>query len=115
MLAKEYRLTKTKEFENVFDNGKAFFTKILGIKYAKNNLDVTRFGILISAKISKKAVVRNKIKRRLREIIRLHFDKIKQGYDIVVLTRSGIKESDYEKLERDMGYAMSRANLLKKL
>ncbi|MFH0854495.1 MAG: ribonuclease P protein component [bacterium] len=112
MLNKKNRLTKDKEFENVFNNGESFFTKILGIKYIKNDLSITRFGILVSAKISKKATVRNKIKRRFREILRLHLDKIKFGYDIVVLTRNSITECDYEEMGKNMEYALRKAGLL---
>lgn len=112
MLPKKNRLTKNKEFENVFKNGDTFFTKILGIKYIKNGLEITRFGIIISHKISKKAVVRNKIKRRIREILRLNFEKIKKGYDVVILTRTGISDCEYDELEKNIEYALRKARLL---
>ncbi|MFH1030642.1 MAG: ribonuclease P protein component [bacterium] len=115
MLRKNYRLTKNKEFENIFKNGKSFYTKILGIKYIENTLNIPRFGILVSTKISKKAVIRNKIKRRLREILRLHENLIKPGYDIVVLTRAPVTECDYGEIEKNMEYAIRKAGLLRKI
>lgn len=112
MLPKQNRLTKNKEFENVFKNGGTFFTKILGIKYMENGFGLTRFGIIIGNKISKKAVARNKIKRRIREILRLNFDKIIEGYDIVILARTGIAEIEYDELEKNIEYALRKARLL---
>ncbi|MFH0856794.1 MAG: ribonuclease P protein component [bacterium] len=112
MLPKQNRLTKNKEFENIFENGDSFFTKILGIKYVKNEINITRFGIIISNKVSKKAVVRNKIKRRLREILRLNFDQIKKGCDIAILARPGISNCEYDELEKNIEYALRKTGLI---
>lgn len=111
MLPKEHRLTKEKDFENVFKNGVSFFTKILGIRYAKNNLNITRCGIIVSQKISKKATARNKIKRRLREILRFYINDIISGYDLIVLTRAEIADKEYEKIFKDLEYILKRTGL----
>ncbi len=113
MLSKQFRLTKEKDFENAFKKGASFFTKILGIKYIKNNLDDSRFGIIVGKKISKKATARNKIKRQIREILRLHVSQIKNGYDIIIITRDSILDSDYDKIEKNIEYAFEKSGLLK--
>ncbi|MFC1613323.1 ribonuclease P protein component [Patescibacteria group bacterium] len=112
MLPKNNRLTKTKDFDNVYKKGRNFFTKILGIKYIKNELDMTRIGLVISQKISKKAVVRNKTKRRLREILRLRLSNIHKGYDIIILTRKGIEDCDYAEIEKNIEYALNKTHLI---
>ena len=57
MLKKINRLTKQKDFEKVFKNGQSVYDGKLGIKALANNLPENRYGIIISAKVSKKAVV----------------------------------------------------------
>lgn len=99
MLSQKYRLTKEKDFEHVFKKGRSFFVKELGVKAVKNDLGYSRFAIVVSNKISKKAVERNKIKRRLREIIRLILPNIKKGVDGVVVSRPSIADLDYKDIE----------------
>ncbi|MCD6471195.1 ribonuclease P protein component, partial [bacterium] len=79
MLSKRYRLRKKGDFERLSKFGKKFYTKEIGLKYIKNNLQISRFGVVVSLKISKKAVVRNKLKRRILDIIKKNIDFIKPG------------------------------------
>jgi len=102
MLPKKYRLSKKKEFDFVFNNGKSSYGKLLGVKIAKNDLPLSRFGILVGSKIDKRAVVRNKTKRRLRAIIYENLDKIKKGYDCVIITLPLIKEACYQEIKKDL-------------
>ncbi len=85
MLKKYLRLSKKKEFDLVFKKGKSTYSPFLLLKYADNGLPLSRFGIIVSNKVSKKATKRNLIKRRLREIIRLNQPKIKKGFDFVII------------------------------
>ena len=84
MLPKQYRLTKNKDFARVAQQGKIIFSYALGLKYIKNNLNYSRFGIIVSLKVSKKAVIRNKIKRRIRAILKENLSNIVQGYDFLM-------------------------------
>lgn len=88
MLKKYLRLAKQKDFENVFDRGRYFSEDILSLKVAKNNFDYSRFGFIVSNKISKKAVARNRIKRLLRESARLLHKNIKPGFDGVFICKN---------------------------
>jgi len=99
MLPKENRLTKTKNFKRVWQKGKGLFKKELGVKWVKNDLDVSRFAIIVSLKISKKATQRNKVKRRLREIVWKNLNRIREGCDVIIITRPGILELDYWQIE----------------
>lgn len=113
MLKKQNQLTKDKEFDNVFKNGKSSYDKIIGIKVIANNSDNSRFGILISTKISKKAIERNKIKRQIREIIRLDLEKILSGYDFIIITLAPVLGKTYQELEKSIHNHFKKLKLYK--
>jgi ribonuclease P protein component len=71
---------------------------MLYLKYYPNNLGENRYRIIVSKKVSKKAVVRNKIKRRIREILRCL--DIKPGYDIVVITNKEIVDKSFQEIKQ---------------
>lgn len=97
MLKKIYRVTKKKEFDLIFSQGKSRQTEELGVKLLVNDLTFNRFGVIISNKVSKSAVVRNSIKRKIRANFDHLLPNLKKSYDIVVITRpSVIKLSSQE-------------------
>ena len=114
MLSREYRLQKEQDFTRVHHTGRFIGQKFLAIKFIPNHLDVSRFGFLVGTKISKKSVVRNKIKRRLRETIRLKLAKIKPGFDVVVMVRLEIVDKTYQEIEQAISGALKEAKLLSK-
>ena len=63
------RLAKKKDFTRVFKQGRSLYGKFLGVKVFSNQLAKSRYGIIISAKVSKKAVERNKLKRQISRIV----------------------------------------------
>jgi ribonuclease P protein component len=68
------------------------------VLYAKKNrLNQNRVGITVSKKLGG-AVVRNRVRRRLREVYRLHEDRFLPGYDIVVVARSRAIDASFESL-----------------
>lgn len=69
----------------------------LHIKYKPNHLTKNRFRIIVDLKVSKKAVIRNKIRRRLKEILRQF--EMKQGYDIVVITTPAIVKQGFKEIK----------------
>jgi len=103
MLPKKNRLTRDKEFDRVFKNGKSSYNNIVGFKVINNNLNINRFGIIVGKKVSKKAVERNKIKRQIRAIIRSKkLEKIKQGYDCLIIALPKIKLTNYQTIEKSI-------------
>jgi ribonuclease P protein component len=91
---------KKKEFEAVFRKGKTKAGKLVFLKILKNNQDDNRFGVVVSKKISKKAVNRNKIKRRLREIIRQAH--IKPGLNIIIIAKPEIIDKNYQDIKNEL-------------
>ena len=99
MLKKEFRLRRKEEVQTVFKCGKFVSIPELIFRFLPNNLEFTRIAVLVGVKISKKAVDRNRIRRRLRELTRLHFEKFPRGFDLLVIARdSKLREIEFEKL-----------------
>jgi len=112
MLKKENRLIKKKDFDQVFEKGKSSFNKLLGIKAVDNKFSFSRFGIIVSTKISKKAVERNKIKRRIRDVIQKDLENIEIGKDVVIITLPEIKNKEYEEIDRAIKSGLKKLKLL---
>lgn len=113
MFKQENRLTKQKDFDNVFKKGMSSFDNSLGLKAVKNNLSKNRIGVIVSSKISKKAVERNKIKRRLREASKLYLDKVGPGFDLVLIGLPESKEKSFQDLEKSIFDHLNKLKLLK--
>jgi ribonuclease P protein component len=113
MLKKGNQLRLDKDFDQVFKKGRSSYVEILGIRVFLTKAKRNRFGILVSNKVSKKAVERNKIKRRIREIFRLKLDKIKPGYDIVVITLPQILGKDYQRIESAINISLKKLKILR--
>ena len=102
-------LRKKKDIDQVFTAGLSFYCPILGLKVLKNNLDHNRYGIVIGLKVSKSAVVRNKIKRQIREVIRREFPQTDTFYDIVIIVIKEIVDKEFLDIKKEL------LNLAKKI
>lgn len=91
---------RKKDFNNVFRKGRARVGRLVFLKFLKNDLNNSRFGFVVSTKISRKAVVRNKIKRRLREIVRQ--SNIEPGFDVVIIAKPEITDSNYQDIKNEL-------------
>jgi len=103
------KLSKTSEFKRVFSEGRRIEGKNLIIFILKNDYDFNRLGIIVKKEIGK-AVVRNKIKRRLREASRLLNKKLLPGYDIIVLAKNNIRESNFFEICHDLERLLIKGN-----
>ncbi|MBZ9569559.1 ribonuclease P protein component [Patescibacteria group bacterium] len=112
MLAKINRLKKRKDFDLVFKRGKGFKEDFLVLKMIRNNLNQTRFGFIVGGKISKKATLRNRIKRRLRELIRMKLKRIKKGFDLILIAQTGLENKDFWEIEEIINKLFSKAKII---
>ena len=112
MLPQNNRLKKKKDFERVFKKGKGVKEDFLTLKTAKNDLDDSRFGFVVSQKVSKKATVRNKIKRVLRKIMEENLPLIKKGNDVLIITLPGLEIKDFWEFKEVCNKLLRRANLV---
>jgi ribonuclease P protein component len=113
MLPKENRLKKEKEFEAVFKGGRTLKGKNVFLRYLINGTDKTKVGFVVSKKISKLAVERNKIKRRMREVVRLKKKDMKEGLSIIIVSLPQIKGKDYREIREDLESLLSKEELIK--
>lgn len=111
MLKKENRLLKSADFARVLGRGRAVASGFFLLKYIKTNSPRARTGFVISAKVSKKAVERNLLKRRMREIIRRDADTaVGAGYDIVFVARKNALNLNFAELKKEILNLLSKIN-----
>ena len=87
------------EFRRMYAKGKSGVSSCLVVYCRPNRREHNRLGVTVSAKLGH-AVVRNRIRRRLREIYRLSQPKMKQGFDVILVARSRAVTATYWELER---------------
>jgi len=108
-MRKEQRLTKRRDFATVYRKGRAFANPLLALRLLPNQLPYSRYGFAVGKRVGK-AVVRNQVKRRLREGIQML--PVESGWDIVVIARSRAAAADFHALRGATEGLLSRARVL---
>ena len=108
-MRKEQRLTGDKRFSEIREERRAWSNRLLVLKRVPNGLDTSRFGFLVGKRIGG-AVVRNRVKRRLREAVRLV--PVESGWDIVLIARRDAPTSRYGHLCRAAEDLLRRSKVL---
>ena len=98
-------------FRRLYSKGKSCANGYLVIYCRPNGMQENRSGLTVSAKLGH-AVVRNKIRRRLREIYRLNEHRFRPGWDIVVVARSRAVDAPYKKLEKSYLHLAGKLGLV---
>lgn len=102
MLKKINRISSRKEFLEIKNKGAINYSPIFGWLSLRNDDDQKKFGFVISKKISKRAVDRNKIKRRLTEVIKKYLDDFSNGTRIVFLAKKEILNKNIKEIEEEI-------------
>lgn len=105
-------LKKNSDFRRLYSKGKSVVTPYLVLYCRRNRLGVNRLGYTVSTKLGH-AVVRNRVRRRLREIYRLNSQVLKTGWDIVVVARSRCVGAQYQRMNAAFLDACGKLDLLK--
>jgi ribonuclease P protein component len=106
---REQRITRPEQYTLVYHEGSTRTDRFLVLKFMPNRLEFSRYGISVSKRVGK-AVVRNRVKRVLREILRL--TRLEPGWDIILIARSPAAGSGYEQLEKAAINLLTRARIL---
>ncbi|MFA5375253.1 MAG: ribonuclease P protein component [Dehalococcoidia bacterium] len=108
-MKKATRLKGKREFDTVFSEGRAWANNFVVLKALPNDAGVNRYGIVAGRRLGN-AVVRNGVKRRLRDMV----SKIaaREGWDVVLVARKAAAETDYHTLESATRDLFARARLL---
>lgn len=112
MLPKPNRLHLDKDIKTLFAKGKGVFDVYAGFKYRKNGVGASRFAVVVGTKVSKSAVTRNRLRRQIREVIRLRLGEIKPGFDVMMLVRKEAIGKTYEELEKHVVNGFKKAGIL---
>ena len=106
----EQYLTRPQQYTLVYSKGSSWASKSVVIKTLPNGLSWSRYGLSVSKRVGN-AVTRNKVKRRLREILRMM--PIKPGCDIIVIARPAVVDTNYAGLKKSVEVLLFEANLLR--
>ena len=109
IMAGQGHLTKSEQYELVYNKGSSWVSSLLVMKALPNGLGLSRYGLSVSKRVGK-AVIRNRVKRLLREILRL--TPLPVGWDIIFIARSSAATADYTSLAKSVTDLLSRAGLL---
>jgi ribonuclease P protein component len=110
-MKRKYRLRHNSDFQRVRQIGKSYASPILVLAFLRNELEYSRFGFVVSKRLGK-AVRRNKIKRQMREIVRLEMSHIKPGFDLVFIARVPSSKASYPEISHSISKLLKTADLL---
>ena len=123
MLPKEYRLKRMKDFEILFKegwfvSGEMFTAKVWKInveKYPRRKYteDDLKIGLVVGLKVSKSAVKRNRLKRQMREVVRLALknEKLRKGFMVAIIAKPVALGKEHEEIEKDIVNVLEKAKL----
>ncbi len=108
-MKKRERLKARKDFVNVYRKGRAWVNRLLVLRALPRDLPHYRCGFVVSKRVGK-AVVRNRLKRRLKEGLRAL--TVQPGWDLILLARPPAATASYHELREAIVNLLSRARLL---
>jgi ribonuclease P protein component len=111
---KQHRLAKREDFNKVFRFGKSVANQQFVLYHlTKPEHEYFRLGVSVSKKIGN-AIVRNRLRRIMKEIVRLNKEGITLTADFILIARKPVVEMDYHQIESCMLHVLKKANLYKK-
>ncbi len=108
-MKKENRLKKRKEFAYIFKKGEGFSAKYLVLTFVKSKLKNYKVGFSCGKKVGI-AVVRNKVKRRIKEAVYFYRDNIKNGYNYIFVAKQNSSDASFEEIKHDVEFLLKKAN-----
>ena len=112
MLNKQYRFHSRGGVKYTYRHGKTIRRPEISLVFADNPRGFTRFAVVVSKKVLKPAVGRNRIRRRVYEAVRLDFDKFKKSRDyIFVIYNQNVKDMPFSELQKTIRSLMEESML----
>lgn len=108
---KTLTIKENRTFRRIYSKGRSAVTPFLVLYCRPNRLGHNRLGVTVSTKLGG-AVVRNRARRRLREVFRLAGPDLRQGYDVILVARARAVNGPYQKLTAAFYRACRELNLL---
>ena len=114
MLAKKFRLTGAKNFSRIQKQGTVCQSTNFGIAYIKRgDANPSRFGFIVSTKIARDAVDRNRFRRAMSESVRINSISLTPGYDVVFLAKTTINRISTTDIMKEVYTALKNVGLAK--
>ncbi|MCT2535522.1 ribonuclease P protein component [Aquibacillus koreensis] len=111
-MKKAYRLKKNEEFQLVFKKGNSFANRQLVLYFLKKDEQKHfRVGLSVSKKIGN-AVVRNQVKRYLRQAFLELDGQVSNQYDFIIIARKPIRDMDFHQVKKSLMHVLSKSKLL---
>lgn len=104
-------IKKNRDFRRLYATGKSAANAYLAVYCRKNRTAGNRLGLTVGTRVGK-AVVRNRVRRLIRESYRLREERLLRGYDIVVVARSRAAEATYRKIDGALGALFGKLGLM---
>ncbi|MFA5134942.1 MAG: ribonuclease P protein component [Patescibacteria group bacterium] len=112
MLPRIHRLSSTEDWRRVHAAGSTVHGRGIVVKVLRSRNAATRFGFSISTKVSKRATVRNRIKRQLRVAAGKYVDSVRSGLDVVFIARTPLVGLSSENMEHEVVQVLKKARVL---
>lgn len=116
MISSEHRFHGYASLKYVYRNGQIVRGPLFSVRYIENSRRKShRIAVVVSRKVNKSAVIRNRIRRRLYEIVRLEEGDIVRPYDVVITVfHDNVADEPFEKLQDILKKQLSEAGVLAK-
>lgn len=111
MLPATHRLHKQTEIKSLIQTGQTFFLSEFIFKFAKNKEESTKIGFVVSTKVDKNAVGRNRLKRQMREAIGSFLPDIKPGYSILIIAKKQALDLDFAAIVKQFKFAATKIKI----
>lgn len=112
MFSKKHRLAKSSDIQRVFAQGRSFYNPFFTIRFKKASVHPIRFTVVVSTKVSKKAVERNRIKRVIRHFTRERVAAFTPG-DYAILVKPAAGKADNNALRQKFADLVNASRLAK--
>ena len=110
-MERRFRLRRTEDFARLRDSGKTVQNRYILMSHMSNGLSHNRYGLVTSGRVGG-AVVRNRMRRLLREVIRSLHPKLHDGFDVVVVVRPPLVLQPIEGVSRILSELFHQADLM---
>lgn len=110
-MKQRFRLTRSRDFKRVKEIGSVARHPLLVLVYARNEEGYSRAAVVASKKVGN-AVMRNKVKRRVRASLDLTWQKVIPSWDLIFYARPRITEAKFEEIQNTISHLLRQADLM---
>lgn len=111
MIARPFRLRTAADFNKTYQRGRSVNADHMYLKYYQSHRESSKVAVVVSKKVSKRAVVRNRCKRRVIECIRKNWAMVKPGYNMVITIKQDISALPANQVQSTTLGLLQRANI----